>query len=294
MRCVPFITVLLVVSACKSPEEKPKPPPPPIDGIEIVNPGKEPRQLLRYKVATGTTPLAVTTDFDIKLADKDLVMPRLELAIDVTITSVDAAGAHVKMVVVGGKASSRSEADLSALPIMERQAKQLAGMVVTYTLTPTGALESPKVEEANRDLSTPMQEQTAQLLQTSEQLAMVLPDKPVGVGAIWKHRRTMTQNQLTFVTMTTIEVTAIDGDAVAYKGTLEMTGADQTLQQGSATMQVTHVGGTGSQTGTFDLGKAVVTGEMKATLGFEIIAEMPRATKTDVTYRIAPRATDAN
>ena len=40
---VTFIAVLLAM-ACKSPEDKPKPPPPPVDGIEVVQPGKEPRR----------------------------------------------------------------------------------------------------------------------------------------------------------------------------------------------------------------------------------------------------------
>jgi hypothetical protein len=292
MPCVTFIAVALaVIGACKSPEDKPKPPPPPIDGIELVNPGKEPRQVLRYKLAPGSvTTLEVATDLDAKLADLDAKLPTLVLGVDLTTTIVEADGtARMKLTVASGKAVSRSEADAPAMPVMERQAKQLVGMVVTYALSPVGEIKETKVEETNRDLSEPMQEQTRTLLQTSEQLAMTLPDKPVGVGAIWKHRRTIKQNQLTVVTTTMVEVTVIDGDVLAFKSTTEMTGADQTLAQGSATMQVTHIGGTGTQAGSFDLAKAIVLGEMKGTMGFEIMGEPPRPTKMDLTTRITPR-----
>jgi hypothetical protein len=97
-----------------------------------------------------------------------------------------------------------------------------------------------------------MQEQVTTLLQASEQLAMGLPDKPVGVGAIWKHRRTIKQNQLTLVSMTTVEITAIDGERVTFKSTSEMTGADQAIAQGSASARVTAIRGTSAQSGTFD------------------------------------------
>jgi hypothetical protein len=295
MPCVTFIAaVLAVICACKSGEDKPKPPPPPTDGIELVQPGNEPRHALRYKLAPGAvTALEVATDLDAKLADLDAMLPTLVLGVDLMATTVEPDGtARMKLTVVTGKAVSRSEADAPAMPVMERQAKQLVGMVVTYTLSPIGEIKETKVEETGRDLSEPMQEQTRTLLQASEQLAMTLPDKPIGVGAIWKHRRTMKQNQLTVVTVTMVEVTAIDGDVLAFKSTMEMTGADQTLAQGSATMQVTRVGGAGTGTGTFDLAKAIVTGETRASMGFEIIAEPPRPTKMDVVYRITPR-TDA-
>jgi hypothetical protein len=291
MPCVTFIAVLLAVGACKSSEDKPKPPPPPVDGVELVNPGTEPRQVLRYKLAPGgVATLEVATELDAKLADLDVKIPTLVLGIDLTTTTVEPGGtARMKLTVVSGKAVSRSEADLPAMPVMERQAKLMTGMVVAYTLAPTGEITATKVEETGRDLSEPMQEQTRTLLQTTEQLAMTLPTQPIGVGAIWKHRRTMKLNQLTVVTVTMVEVTAIDGDVLAFKSTTELTGADQTLAQGSATMQVTRVGGTGTQTGTFDLAKAVVFGELKAAMGFEIISEPPRPTKMNMTWRISPR-----
>lgn len=294
MKCVTFIACLVAATGCGS-EEKPKPPPPPTDGIELVQPGVEPRRLLRYQLAAGTTsPLQLALDVDMKTVDQDVKLPTMVMAIDVSAAAVDPSGAKLKLAVISASARSRDWDDpneASVRVVMNRQANLLAGTVVTFSLTPDGHVKDSKLEAVGRDLSGPMQEQTTTLLQASEQLAMPLPDKPVGVGAIWKHRRTMKQNQLTLVTMTTVELTAIEGDVLTFKSTTEMTGADQTVTQGSATSQVTAIRGSGSQTGTFDLGKAIVLAEAKATLGFEMSAEgQRRPMKLDIVTRITPRA----
>jgi hypothetical protein len=290
MHRVTFIACLCAVSACS---EKPKPPPPPpTDGIELVQPGAEPRRPLRYKLtAPSETALDYALDFDAKTIDFDAKLPRLTLALDLAVTAQLPDGtAKLKLTVVRASGTSRVDGDARAVELMNQQSKLLPGMVVTFELTPAGIVRESKLEATGRDLSGPMQEQTATLLQASERLAMALPDKPVGVGAVWKHRRTIEQNQLTLVTVTVIEVIAIDGDVITFKSTTEMTGPDQTLAQGSATAQVTSIRGTGSQSGSFDLAKAIVLGEARASLGFEMIADgAPRPTKMDVTTRITPR-----
>lgn len=293
MHRVTFIALVLTV-ACGKTESKPPPAPapPPVDGIEVLSAGQEPRRLLRYKLAPGAiTPLELRMDLDARLADLTTKLPTLVLGADLTVATMDPDGtAHMKLTVVSGSAVSRSEADAGAMPIMERSAKLLVGTVVTYVLTPAGQIKDAKIEEANRDLSEPMQDQTRTLLQASEQLAMALPDKPIGAGATYKHRRTLIQNQITLLTITTVEVTAIDGDQVSFKSTTELRGADQTITNGSATVQVKRVGGTGSQTGTFDLGQAIAVGEIKASLGMDmIIATEARATSMDVNWKIARR-----
>jgi len=292
MQRVTIIACLLAVIGCRS-EDKPKPPPLPTDGIELVQPGAEPRRPLRYKLpAGGTASLELAMDVDLKTQDIAMKLPTIALAMELHVATVEPDGtAKLEMKVVGAEARGRGTDPDPTLTIMDRQSKLLAGIVVTFGLTPTGKLENTKLEASGRDLSGPMQEQLATLLQAAEQLAMALPDPPVGVGAVWKHRRTMKQNQLTLVTTSLVEIVALDGDTVTFKSTTEMTGADQTLAQGSATMQVTAVRGTGSQTGSFDLAKAIILGESKATLGFEMIAgEQRRPTKLELVTRISPRA----
>jgi hypothetical protein len=293
MRCVTFIACLVAASGCGS-EDKPKPPPPPTDGIELVQPGAQPRRALRYALAAGTTSaLEFEIDLDLTTVDADLKLPVMAMSIDAAVTSIAPPPAKLKLDVIAANVHARDASDPKknpAIGVMQRQAKFLPGLVVTYGLTADGQVKDTKVDATHRDLSEPMQEQVTTLLQASEQLAMPLPQKPVGVGAIWKHRRTIKQNQLTLVSMTTVEITAIDGPRVTFKSTTEMTGADQTVAQGSANAQVTGVRGTGSASGTFDLAKAIVIGEQTATLSFEMHAgDTPRPVKMVMTTRIAPR-----
>jgi hypothetical protein len=292
VKCVTFIACLVAATGCGS-EDKPKPPPPPTDGIELVQPGAQPRRALRYTLAAGTTSaLDFEMDVDLTTVEADLKLPVMAMSIDVAVASVDPPSARLKLDVIAAGVRPRDASDPKknpAIAVMERQAKFLPGLVVTYGLTADGQVKDTKVEGQHRDLSEPMRHQVTTLLQASEQIAMALPQQPVGVGAVWKHRRTIKQNQLTLVSMTTVELTAIDGPLVTFKSTTEMTGPDQTLAQGSASARVTAVRGTGTQTGTFDLAKAIVTGEQTATLSFEMLAEKPRPVKMVMTTRIAPR-----
>ena len=292
MKCVMFIACLIAATACSN-EEKPKPPAAPVDGIEVLQPGAEPRRMLRYALAPNvTTPLEIAVDVDVKTADQEAKLPTMVMGVDLTVANADAAAAKLKLAVVSAGARPRTEdpKEEPARVVVNRQANLLVGMLVTFTLTPQGVFKEPKAEAVGRDLSGPMQEQVTTLMQASEQLAMALPDKPIGAGAIWKHRRTMKQNQLTLVTNTTIEITAIEGDKVSFRSTTELTGADQMIAQGNETAKVTGVHGTGSQTGSFDLGKAVVLGETALSLSFQMIVEdQTRPVNMDVVTRVTPR-----
>ena len=279
---------LIASIACSDP--KPKPVPAPIDGIELVELGAEPHHLLRYKASTEAQ-LEIAMDVDMRTVDGAAVLPTLVLDVDLVFAAPDTSGAvKAKLTVVGSSSRARGEQDQTLVKIMERQASLMKGLVVTFTLSPWGHVSNSKVETAGRDLSEPMQEQVKTLLQRTESLAMALPETPVGAGAIWKHRKTMQQNQLTLASVTTVEVVAIDGDKITYKGTMEMTGADQTITQGSASARVVGVRGTGTQTGTFDLSKAIVLGTTTATLSFELVVDgQQRPNKMEVVTTVAPR-----
>lgn len=290
MRHVTLIASLL--AACGS-DDKPKPPPPPSDGIVVVTAGAAPQRALRYRLAANAdTRLELAVDVDLKTPDLDVAVPTLVMGLDLAVTAIDADGtARVRLTVADAGARARGAEANPALAVMDRQAKHLTGAVVTLALAPTGEVRDTALAETDRDLSKPMADQMQTLLQTSEQLAMRLPDEPVGVGAVWTHRRTMKLAQLSLVSVTRVEVTAIDGDRITFRSTTELTGTDQLLVQDGATLPATDIRGTGSQHGTFDLASATLTGEANATLGFQIAPDgTPRRTQLDMVTRFAPRA----
>ena len=80
-------------------------------------------------------------DLDLTTVDADLKLPIMAMAIDVAVTSVDPLPAKLKLDVIAATVHARDASDPKknpAIAVMERQSKLLAGLVVTYALTPRG------------------------------------------------------------------------------------------------------------------------------------------------------------
>ena len=296
VRCVTFTAcVLAAVVACR--EDKPAPTPPPApagDGIEIVAPGGEPHHVLRYQLAPNTTtPFELAMDIDLRTFDVAVQMPTLTLALDLTTTTVEPSGnAKLKLAVVGASVRARNDDPkaVQVVKLMDRQAQLLVGLVLAYTLSPGGRVSGSVVETVSTDLSGPMQEQVATLVQLGEQIAMPLPDQPIGVGARWKHRRTIKQNQLALLSVTTVDVTAIDGNRITFTSNADLSGDDQTITRDGQSAQVANIRGNASQQGTLDLGTATLTGEMRASLVFEMnVDNQRRPTRFEIATKVSPR-----
>src|SRR5688572_14813856 len=107
MHCVTFTACILAVLGCRS-EDKPKPPPPPVDGIEVIAQGAEPRRLLRYALASGTTlPFELAMDVELQTVDAAVKVPTIAMSIDITVATVAADSANMKMTVVAAGARAR-------------------------------------------------------------------------------------------------------------------------------------------------------------------------------------------
>lgn len=297
MRCVTFTACAFAVAVVACRDDKPAPPPPPpppSDGIEIASPGGEPRRVLRYQLAPGsTTPLELAMDIDLRTFDVAVQMPTLTLGLDLATATVEPNGnAKLKLSVVGASVRARNDDPKAAqvVKIMDRQAQLLVGLVLAYTLSPGGRVSGSAVETVSPDLSGPMLEQVSTLSQLGEQIAMPLPDQPIGVGARWTHRRTIKQNQLSLLSVTTVDVTAIDGNRVTFTSSSNLTGDDQTITRDGQTAQVANIRGNGSQRGTLDLATASLTGEIHASLVFEMIVDgQRRPTRFEIATTVRPR-----
>jgi len=294
MKLLIFAAWLVLAAGCRSNDQPPPPPPKPaVDGIEVVARGAAPQVPLRYRVATGTTStIELAVDADLTTVEGALKLPTLELTVDLTATAVAPDGTATLRTTVTA-ASARDRAGVpAAAEVMNRQASMLVGLAQTATLSPTGALGDAKIVATHRDLAAPTQDQLGTLSQSLQQIAMPLPEDAVGNGATWKYRKTMELNQLKVVAVTTVHVTSIDGDRLAYTTTTELTGADQTLVQGDATAQITKIRGHGAGTATADLARLIVIGETSAELAFEMTAGgAPRPTTMRTVTRVGEPGT---
>jgi hypothetical protein len=69
---------------------------------------------------------------------------------------------------------------------------------------------------------------------------------------------------LDLVTVSTVTITALDGDRVAFTSRSTVTTPDQTLDQQGVAMSIKNFGGGGSGAGTIDLSRMTMTGELRS------------------------------
>jgi hypothetical protein len=200
-------------------------------------------------------------ELDLDAGGRGGKMPTLIMSLTIAVEDVLAGGtAKVQTTVDKARVQEREG---SAIPIaaVENMTQMLTGMTYTAELSPDGKLSGAKVLSAH---SQTMAKELSQFTQGLEQVAMRMPGAPVGVGAKWINRKTTTQNDITLTTVTTITITAIDGDKVTFASTSTVSAPDQTVQQGGISASIKDIGGGGSGKGVVDLSKMTMIGEVTA------------------------------
>ena len=293
MRTPAVLAVIAYASACGSESpDRPIAPLPARDGVELVSPGAEPRRQLRYHLAPGaTSTFELEVENEMRIGGRGGPMPGLAMTIEVGAERAAPDGTmQLRTRIAQVTAHDRDGAAITAGDL-ERQTAQLAGLVLTSTLAPDGALRDSKLDRANKDLSPAVRAQLDGLVPRLDQLAMRLPDAAVGAGARWRERKTIAHGGVTVVVVTAVELTAIDGDRVAFTTTAELGGPDQAIREGAAAVSITNIGGSGAGSGTLDLARLVMIGEAKRELRWDAATDAERAAMAmTVTLRTKPAA----
>jgi hypothetical protein len=261
VKIVMLVAFALVITSCEKTAE-PNNPPSPSNDVELLSSGSEPRQLLRYRLIKGTTsPLELAMDLDLDAAGRGGKLPTLIMSLSIKVDDALPDGNFkIKTTVEKARVQDREG---SAIPLaaVANMTQMLTGMTYTATLSPDGTLRDAKIVSSHAQT---MASELSQFTQGLEQLAMRMPAVPVGVGAKWSSRKSTTQNELALTTVTTIAVTAIDGDRVSFASTSTVSAPDQTVKQGAITTSIRDIGGGGSGTGVVDLSKMTMAGEVSA------------------------------
>ncbi|MBX3162411.1 MAG: hypothetical protein KF773_40980 [Deltaproteobacteria bacterium] len=266
----------LVVACGKGNSAEPPPPPTPqtpkapVDGIEVVNQGSEPRRLLRYVPKKGSvTRFELASDGDFSSPGRTMRLPTLVLTTEVTVDDVLPDGsAKIRQTIVGATVRERKDTTMSVAQLADL-IQAFNGVTIASTLAPNGSV-SGSVVDAGKNIPKAMADHLDSIGKNFEQSAMALPDVPVGVGAVYRFRKTIAQIGIPSTTVTTIEVTAIDGDRVSFRTTTKATGADQKVKaEDGSEVDVRGIGGGGSGSGTYDLARVVMNGD--ATSDFHVV-----------------------
>jgi len=102
--------------------------------------------------------------------------------------------------------------------------------------------------------------------------AMPLPAQPVGVGAVWKAKKTVTQNGMTLVTTTTVSLTSLDGSKLGFTTKASVEGANQTVIQKGVETNVSGLAGSGDGQGTIDLATLALAEQLATKLDASVRA----------------------
>jgi len=282
MKCCSIAVAIALAAGCqeKAPDAPPKPPVTvPTDGLELLRDGAMPRRALRYHVAKGTTtPVEMVLEVEMTAAGQGGPLPTMTMELEIAGDDVKPDGSmSVRTTIHKVTASDRPGTTITA----DKMGSQLMeGIVLRGTLAPTGTLADMKLDTAGAELPPGITQQLGTLSKSFEQAAMPLPTPAVGIGAEWRQRKTIVQNGMTMVTLTTLTVTGIEGDKVTFTSATEVTGPDQSLSQGGMAIAIKHLRGHGTGKGTIDLARMVIAGEFTAEFTSDMSADGQDATMT--------------
>jgi hypothetical protein len=248
-----FVVVCTLV-ACKS--EPPEPPPQaPHDGVTLIHRGVPPYQPLRYHLARGTrTTSELVCDLEVKNNGDSGPMPVLVVALDTTVDDVLPDGsAKLRVTVVRTDVRDRAGSPVAS-EVVQAQAAAMRGVVVTQTVAPDGQLTDVRVEPAAA-VPEAMRDQLDRLSRSLQQVAMRMPAESVGVGAIWRERRTLPEGGIRATSETLYSLTSFTGSTIGYSSFGLSSGAPHTIEQDGMKVEVTDTRGNSEAKGSVDLSR---------------------------------------
>ena len=271
------LAVLVALAACGKKADPPPPPPttptpsPSPSGVELVKPGAEPRQVVRYQLVKGVkSTIELAVDVELAAGSMGGPVPTLVMTMEIGADDVLPDGRMVvRSTVTKVVAHDRPGSKLSA-DTMSQQAGMLVGIGVVGTLSPNGTLSNAHLDFGAKVFPPEMQSQLGSLTKGFEKVALALPDQPVGAGAVWRTKKEIEESGAHMTAITTIELDAIDHATLALTRTAEVTGPDQTLQQMGVEVTMKHISGKGTGKGKLDLSRMVFDGEMSDELHDEL------------------------
>ncbi|MCX5741479.1 MAG: DUF6263 family protein [Proteobacteria bacterium] len=246
------ISLVIVLAACGG---KPAPPPPIVEtNVELVGRGAAPLTTLRYKLAKGRT-----TRLDVAVTSVMLERKSPQVTTTMSFVADD--------VLADGRVVLRSTVEKTVgvmpdgtTPVPAELVNFFEGTQIAGTLSAVGTLSETKVIPGPHKLpSADLETELAQLPKMFEQAAIALPNAPVGVGASWRTRKSIDENGVKVTAVSTMTITAIDGDKLSFTRATQLSGPDQTITRDGLNVALSQITGSGHGKGTIDLATFEIT-----------------------------------
>lgn len=283
------LALLVVASACEGKGGKEAPIERP--DLQMVSSGNEPRKLLRYHVAKGTSQgLELTIDMTLNAGEMGGTLPTVVMSLLIAAEDVRADGSmKLHTTVVEAVARDKPESKVAATAL-SGPLDAMKGIALTSTLAPDGRLSKSQVE-GGKQLPPDVQTQLNALSTSFENVLMSLPNEPVGMGAVWRTSRDITQNGLKLTSVNTYAITAMNGDTITYTLDTDVHGADQQITQGGTTVEIKDITGTGAGRGVINLDRLDFETDLSAEFRSKMTTPgepQPTAMKMTTTMRVRP------
>jgi hypothetical protein len=161
--------------------------------IVLLDPGVQPRQILRLKPTANTKQTTVLTmNMDMRgtvdgQVMPDVNMPPIQMTIESEVTQVEANGdAQIKVTYTDVDVVSDTTAPPELIQNLRSQLQQLQDVTISYVINQQGITKDVNVS-LPADLDPNLQQLLQQMLSSLEQLsAAPFPKAAVGVGATWQ------------------------------------------------------------------------------------------------------------
>lgn len=241
-------------------------------GVKLLDPGKEPRQALRYKFVVGRTDrLEMTTTSNMKMtmdgqAADVPTAPAVRVVAALTVKDVAADGSARRSLVledVGlmpGPGLSKEQRDQA-----EKNLSSLEKLTGRDRVDSRGFVRNVELDASKVD-NPALKQALAAMQQTFDQMGAPFPDEAIGVGAKWEVKTKLEQMGIRLSQAATYELTEQSGDHGKIKLKLEQKapGGDMQLPglPAGASAKLVSMRGSGRGVLEFDLRRSIPKGQI--------------------------------
>lgn len=161
--------------------------------IELIDPGIQPRQELRFIPAANTrqtTKITMKTKMAGSIDGQEMPaidLPQIQMTMEAAVKQIDANGdTHIEMSYSQVEIAANSSFPANVIEAMRSQLEKVKGMKMSYTIDSQGQTKDLKVEFPD-NMDPNIKQLIQPMLNSLEQLsASPFPSTPVGIGGKWR------------------------------------------------------------------------------------------------------------
>jgi hypothetical protein len=272
--------------------------------VKLLDPGAEPRQVLRLHPKPGdkqTVVMTIKISIEVKVGEMDapaMVMPGMKMTIDTTVKSVSPNGEiSYDLVVSDAVISEETGVMPQMLEAMKPVMGALKGMAGKGVVSNRGFNKSLQLKPP-AGVDPQMRQMLDQMTDSFAQMWHPLPEEAVGAGAKWESRMPIKSEGMTIDQTATYHLATLESERLAVKATVIHRAANQKVQNPAMPtmkMDVTKLTGTGKAEFTMELGQLLpAPSDAELQSERQMVMKMgdqdqAMSMKSDVKVQIAPK-----